>query len=64
MISIAELRTIPLFATLPDTEAKALASRMADVRLRTGDWLIHEGEQPSFFLLVALVLYAAASGSL
>ena len=53
MISIAELRTIPLLASLPDTEATALAARMADVRLRTGDWLIHEGEQPSFFMLVA-----------
>ena len=39
MISIAELRTIPLFATLPDSEATVLAARMADVRLRTGDWL-------------------------
>jgi len=52
MISIAELRTMPLFKSLPDTEATALAARMADVRLRTGDWLIHEGEQPAFFMLV------------
>jgi thioredoxin reductase (NADPH) len=52
MISAQQLRSIPLFATLPDNEAETLAARLADVRLREGDWLIHEGEQPSFFLLI------------
>ena len=46
------LRSVPLFAALPDNEAETLAARVADVRLREGDWLIHEGEQPSFFLLI------------
>lgn len=53
MISVDDLRRIPLFADLPDGEAATVASRLADVRLRTGDWLIHEGEQPSFFILLA-----------
>jgi len=52
MITTRELRSVPLFATLPQDEAAALASRLADVHLRTNDWLIHEGEQPSFFLLI------------
>ena len=52
MVTVDELRSIPLFSTLPDDEAVTVASRLADVRLRTGDWLIHEGEQPSFFLLL------------
>jgi thioredoxin reductase (NADPH) len=52
MISAAELRTVPLFSSLPDAEANALASRLADVRLREGDWLLQEGEQPSFFMLI------------
>jgi len=52
MITPAELQSIPLFASLPDGEAHALAGRMADVHLRTGEWLIHEGEQPAFFMLV------------
>jgi thioredoxin reductase (NADPH) len=52
MITADELRRVPLFATLPDSEAVALATRLADVRLREGDWLIHEGEQPAFFLLL------------
>lgn len=53
MITVDELRGVPLFAGLPDDEASVVASRLADVRLRTGDWLIHEGEQPSFFLLLS-----------
>jgi hypothetical protein len=52
MISASELRTVPLFSSLPDAEATALAARLADVHLREGDWLLHEGEQPSFFMLI------------
>ncbi|MEP6942506.1 MAG: FAD-dependent oxidoreductase [Betaproteobacteria bacterium] len=52
MITPTELHSIPLFASLPEREAQALAGRMADVRLGTGEWLIHEGEQPAFFMLV------------
>ena len=56
MITVAELRAIPLFAALPDNESATLAGRLADVHLREGDWLIHEGEQPSFFMLLSGVL--------
>jgi thioredoxin reductase (NADPH) len=52
MITGQQLRSVPLFAALPDDEAETLAARLADVRLREGDWLLHEGEQPSFFLLI------------
>jgi thioredoxin reductase (NADPH) len=52
MITANELRTIPLFATLPDTESAVLAARLADIRLNTGEWLVQEGEQPSFFMVV------------
>jgi thioredoxin reductase (NADPH) len=52
MITVEELHSIPLFSALPDQEATALAARLADVRLRAGDWLLHEGEQPAFFMMV------------
>ena len=52
MITIDELRSIPLFATLPDSESAALAARLADIRLHAGEWLVQEGEQPSFFMVV------------
>lgn len=52
MITARELRSIPLFGALPDGEATELTSRLADVRLRPGDWLLQEGEQPSFFMVL------------
>jgi thioredoxin reductase (NADPH) len=52
MITAEDLRKVALFARLPDDEARTLAARVADVRLREGEWLIHEGEQPSFYLLL------------
>jgi thioredoxin reductase (NADPH) len=52
MITVDLLRAIPLFASLPASELETLAERGADIRLRAGDWLIHEGEQPSFFGLL------------
>jgi len=52
LITVEDLRGVPLFHDLPDEEAGTVASRLADIHLRAGDWLIHEGEQPSFFLLL------------
>ena len=52
MITADLLRSIPLFASLPSSELETLAARGADIRLRAGDWLIHEGELPSFFALL------------
>jgi thioredoxin reductase (NADPH) len=52
MINARELRSIPLFGAIPDDEAAELAGRMGDVHLREGEWLLHEGDQPSFFLLL------------
>jgi thioredoxin reductase (NADPH) len=53
MITAGHLRDIPLFADLPDSEREALAARSADVHLRVNDWLIQEGELPSFFFLLS-----------
>jgi len=52
MITVDLLRHVPLFASLPASELETLAARGADIRLRAGDWLIHEGEVASFFVLL------------
>jgi thioredoxin reductase (NADPH) len=52
MISPTELQTIPIFACLEEAERQRLAERAADVRLQAGEWLIREGEMPSFFVLL------------
>lgn len=53
MITSEILRTIPLFAAIPEHERETIAAHAADVELRPGDWLIHEGETPSFFGLLS-----------
>ena len=52
MISPAELQAIPIFACLEENERQRFAERAADVRLQAGEWLIREGEMPSFFVLL------------
>jgi thioredoxin reductase (NADPH) len=52
MISPDELKTIRIFACLDESERQRFAERAADVRLQEGDWLIREGETPSFFVLL------------
>ncbi|MEP6687023.1 MAG: FAD-dependent oxidoreductase [Gemmatimonadales bacterium] len=52
MITAELLSQIELFAQIPDTERASLASRAADVRLRTGETLLLEGQQPAFFGLL------------
>ncbi|HEX4153967.1 MAG TPA: FAD-dependent oxidoreductase [Acidobacteriaceae bacterium] len=37
---------------LPEAELQRIAQRAADVRLHKGEWLIREGEQPSFFVMI------------
>src|SRR5215471_2697553 len=52
MITSDLLRRSPLFANYPDRELTTLANRSADMRLRANEWLIHEGEWPSFYVLI------------
>jgi len=53
MITASMLRHVPLLADVPDTELAVLAGRAADIQLRTNDWLIHEGEVASFFIVIS-----------
>jgi thioredoxin reductase (NADPH) len=53
MITAELLRGVPLFAEVPEAELKVIASRAADLRLRPNDWLVREGELPSFFIVLS-----------
>jgi thioredoxin reductase (NADPH) len=53
MITSELLRSVPLLAKVPETELGVIASRAADIRLRPNDWLIQEGELPSFFIVLS-----------
>lgn len=52
MFQVDELKEFPLMSCLPEAQLERIAHRAADVRLHTKEWLIREGEQPSFFLLL------------
>ena len=53
MITPELLKDVPLFAEVPHAELSTIAGRAADVDLREGEWLIHEGETPAFFIVLS-----------
>jgi thioredoxin reductase (NADPH) len=52
MITSADLETIPLFAGVEEQERRRLARRAADIHLEPGEWLVREGEEPRFFVVL------------
>jgi thioredoxin reductase (NADPH) len=64
MITADDLKNVPVFACLDETERERFAGRAADMRLRDGDWLAREGEQPYFCVLLEgrLKLYKRVLG--
>jgi thioredoxin reductase (NADPH) len=64
MITGDLLATVPLFSALPAHERETLASAAADVHIRADDWVIHEGESPSFYVVLegALAVFKNIGG--
>src|SRR5580692_9870213 len=52
MITSRDLEEIRLFAGVEEEERRRLARRAADIQLEPGDWLIREGEEPRFFVVL------------
>src|SRR6202453_272817 len=52
MITSKDLETIPVFAGVEEQERGRLARRAADIHLEPGEWLIREGEEPRFFVIL------------
>lgn len=52
MFHIDELKQFALMSCLPDAQLQRIAQRAADLRLQAGEWLIREGEQPFFYMLI------------
>jgi thioredoxin reductase (NADPH) len=49
MITVEHLRAMKLFEDVPHGELQSIADRAADIDLAENDWLVSEGEVPSFF---------------
>lgn len=56
MITTADLAQIPVFDGLDEAERQRFAQKAADIRVEAGDWVIREGEDPRFFVLLEGVL--------
>jgi len=56
MLTIEDVRAIPLFSTLPESELERLVRTSADVTLRPGEFAVHEGGERA--------LYAVLSGKI
>ncbi len=52
MITSEDLAKTPVFAGVEETERQRLARRAADIALEPGQWLIREGEEPRFFVVL------------
>lgn len=53
MLSVAELSAIPLFSTLSEAALTNLAHGAADIHLNTGEFAVHEGEEPALFVVLS-----------
>ncbi|WP_144140769.1 FAD-dependent oxidoreductase [Paraburkholderia sp. BCC1884] len=53
MLTIDDIRTIPLFSALPDSEAERLATTSADLQLSAGEFAVHEGGERALYAVLA-----------
>jgi CRP-like cAMP-binding protein len=56
MLTIEDVRAVPLFSALPDAELDRLAKTSADLHLGAGEFAVHEGGERA--------LYAVLSGQI
>ena len=52
MVTKDELRAIPLFAKLADRELDYLVGNVADIRVRGGEYVVHESESRALFVVL------------
>lgn len=52
MICSADLENVPLFRCLSESHRQRLAASVAELNVQAGEWIVREGETPSFFVLL------------
>ena len=53
MLTIDDVRAIPLFSTLAVSDLERLAQTSADLHLGAGEWAVHEGGERALFAVLA-----------
>ncbi len=56
MLTAEDLSAIPLLAALPRAKLDEMLRHAADMRLSAGDYAVHEGEDPAFFVVISGLL--------
>ena len=52
MVTISELRAVPLFSAVGEADLEALARSIADIRLLAGEYATHEGEARALYIVI------------
>lgn len=53
MLTLEDIRSVPLFSTLAENELELLARTSADIQLSLGEYAVHEGGEPALFAVLA-----------
>ena len=53
MLTLEDIRSVPLFSTLAENELELLARTSADIQLSPGEYAVHEGGEPALFAVLA-----------
>ena len=53
MLTLDDIRAVPLFSTLAEPELDLLARTSADIQLSPGEYAVHEGGEPALFAVLA-----------
>ena len=53
MLSVDDVRAIPLFSALPDVELARLAHTGADIHLGVGEFAVNEGGERALYAVIA-----------
>jgi len=53
MLTMDDVRAVPLFSSLPDAELERLVRTSADISLRPGEYAVHEGGERALFAVLS-----------
>jgi len=53
MLTMDDVRAVPLFSTLPEAELERLVRTSADISLRPGEYAVHEGGERALFAVLS-----------
>ncbi len=53
MLTVDEVRAVPLFSPLPEIELERLAHTAADVHLASGEYAVHEGGERALYAVIS-----------